>query len=117
MSMRRRCAVLGAGIMLILPSYLFSGAPPAAADCTENDGITLCQNVVRGANAGPPDEPWVPYPCDLDYLCDDGVSVFDNNDNNNNADRPNNDLPGRDFGRPGRPGDRPGGGGGIGGGR
>lgn len=121
MPILRRCAISGAGMVTILASCLLSGAPQASADCTETDGITMCQNVVRGANEGPPEqELWYPYPCDLDYLCDDGGSVFDTHDNDNhgnNADRPNNDLPGRDFGRPGRPGNRPGGGGGIGGGR
>lgn len=76
-------------------------APPAAAECTSSGGSTVCaQGSVRGAD-GPPMStgPYYPYPCEYDWLCDDGgLSIIVN--------------PGPpDIGRPGRPG---GGGGGIG---
>jgi hypothetical protein len=105
----RSCAALGAVMVVIVPSSLASNTPRAFAGCTETGGITMCQNVVRGANSGREEEAlWYPYPCEYDYLCDDGASVFDNNDNDNNArppagNRPDNGLPGRPD-RPNRPG-------------
>lgn len=117
MRILRRCAVSGVGAVTILATSLVVGPSPAGAECTETNGITMCQDVLRNVNPAE-QELWYPYPCEDDFLCDDGVSVvFDyGNDNNppDNANRPNNDLPRPDRGRPGRPG---GGGGGIGGGR
>ncbi|KUI32708.1 hypothetical protein [Mycobacterium sp. GA-2829] len=121
MRILRRCAATGAGVVTILSASLVAGPPSASADCTETDGITMCQNVIRTADTGPVEqELWYPYPCEDDYLCNDGVSVVFDYDNDNDNVRPpdSGDRPDRpDFGRPGRPGNRPGGGGGIGGGR
>lgn len=94
-----------------LPPALFIAAPTASAECTETNGITMCQNEVRRGDSAPPeDKVWYPYPCEVDYLCDDGVNVIVGDIDP--PDRPDN-LP--DFGRPGRPGNRPDGGGGRGG--
>jgi hypothetical protein len=98
--------------MLAVPIFVLSlvTATPASADCTSSGGVTLCsQGEVRGSNTGDGPSgasPYYPYPCEYDYLCDDGGVgvVFD-------FDRP-------DFNPPGRPGgpNRPGGGRGGGGG-
>jgi hypothetical protein len=89
--------------------------PVARADCVSSGGTTICsQGDVRGADTGvgPGEGPSVPYPCDLDWYCYDGSSW------DLGLDIDVDPGPGRpDFGRPGRPGNRPGGGGGIGGGR
>ncbi|TFV56860.1 hypothetical protein E4P42_17830 [Mycobacterium sp. PS03-16] len=103
----------------MVPACLIVTAPNASAECTETGGITMCQNEVRRAETGPADQDiWYPYPCEYDYLCDDGVSVFDYDSDidppDNPGDRPDIGLPGRPGDRPDRP-DRPGGGGGIGG--
>jgi hypothetical protein len=57
-------------------------APPAAADCVsstaENNPVTLCtQGEPRVSNRTPLPKttPYVPYPCDLDWSCDDGLSI------------------------------------------
>lgn len=116
MHIPRSCAVVCTAVIAIMPSSLLVNTPVASADCTDADGITMCQNEIRRADTGPAtQETWYPYPCESDYLCNDGVSVFDLDPG----------PPGPpDFGFPGRPGDRPdrpdrpgGGGGGIGGGR
>ena len=58
-----------------------AAAPPAAADCVSSAGpnpVTLCtQGETRVSNRTPlPDsDPYVPYPCDLDWLCDQGRSI------------------------------------------
>ncbi|WP_157521204.1 hypothetical protein [Mycobacterium sp. ACS4331] len=109
-------------VMVSLPilavgiSVVAAPVPEAAADCVTSGGTTLCsQGDARGTDTGqgPGSGPVVPYPCDLDWYCDDygwsfGV-VLDPGDNGPGAGarppRPNNDLPGR------------GGGGGRGGGR
>ncbi|BBZ62151.1 hypothetical protein [Mycolicibacterium monacense] len=121
MRMKRGCAILGAGVVAFTPTYLFSGAPTATAECTESGGITMCQNEVRRADTGPAEsDMWYPYPCEFDYLCDDGGSVFDYDSGDSRPPQPPGapdiGLPGRPGDRPDRP-DRPGGGGGIGGGR
>ncbi|AQA03599.1 hypothetical protein BVC93_15600 [Mycobacterium sp. MS1601] len=50
-------------------------AATAAADCTSSAGVTLCsQGDVRGSDTGDGPSgsgPYVPYPCEYDYLCDD----------------------------------------------
>lgn len=86
-------------------------APSARADCVSSGGTTICsQGEVRGADngAGPGTGggPYVPYPCDYDWYCNDGVTWDINMDWD----------PGVGIGAPGRPGNRPGGGGGGGGG-
>ncbi|WP_442932820.1 hypothetical protein [Mycobacterium kyogaense] len=86
-------------------------SPVAAAGCVKSSGITVCDQNGDGKTG-----PVVPYPCELDWYCYDGsewdlgldVSVPP-------PPRPDNDLPRPDRGRPGTPGNRPGGGGGGGG--
>lgn len=58
--------VLGAGL---------SAAAPAAAECVNSGGATVCaQGEVRGSGQPPPPTagPYVPYPCDYDPYCSDG---------------------------------------------
>lgn len=53
-------------------------APPAAADCIDGGGVTLCtQGEARKSNqtSVPVATPYVPYPCDLDWSCDQGLSI------------------------------------------
>lgn len=73
-------------------------APTASADCVNAGNATVCaQGTVSGGGPTPPSAgPYVPYPCDYDYLCDAGLSI---------------ELGPPDWDRPWRPG---GGGGGIG---
>jgi hypothetical protein len=58
-----------------------AAAPPAAADCVSASGpnpLTLCsQGESRVSNTTPLTQgtPYVPYPCDLDWMCDDGLSI------------------------------------------
>jgi hypothetical protein len=72
-------------------------APQAAAECTSSGGVTICaQGNVTGASGVPSSSgPYYPYPCEDDWLCDDGgVSlVIDPGPPG-----------GIDIGRPGRPG-------------
>ncbi len=56
-------------------------APPAAADCVSSRGpdpVTLCsQGETRKSNNSPVPRatPYVPLPCDLDWMCDQGASI------------------------------------------
>jgi hypothetical protein len=56
-------------------------APPASADCVSSRGpnsVTLCtQGETRVSNTTPLPEttPYVPYPCDMDWSCDQGRSM------------------------------------------
>ena len=55
-----------------------AAAPPAAADCVEGGGVTLCsqgESRVSNRTPLPATTPYVPYPCDLDWLCDQGHSI------------------------------------------
>jgi hypothetical protein len=55
-----------------------AAAPPAAADCVDGGGVTLCsQGDARVSNRTPLPAitPYVPYPCDLDWSCDSGLSI------------------------------------------
>jgi hypothetical protein len=58
-----------------------AAAPPAAADCVTAAGptpLTLCsQGETRVSNTTPlvAATPYVPLPCDLDWLCDMGESI------------------------------------------
>lgn len=85
-------------------------ASPAAADCTSSGGVTLCsQGDVRGSNTGDGPSgagPYMPYPCEYDYLCDDTYGWGFAFDVDADIDRPNN--PGRPD-RPNRPNRRGGG--------
>jgi hypothetical protein len=68
---------------------------PAGADCTYGGGATVCaQGEVRGGGGAPSGAmPYYPYPCEDDWLCDDGgISVIVD------------PSPPIDIGRPGRPG-------------
>jgi hypothetical protein len=92
-----------------LPIATVLTAPPAAADCNNAGGATVCaQGEVRGADGVPiAATPVVPYPCEYDWYCDSGWDL--NVDWN----------PGPGIGGPGGGGGiggpgRPGGGGGIG---
>jgi hypothetical protein len=56
-------------------------APPAAADCVSSRGpdpVTLCsQGDTRVSNKTPlvAATPYVPYSCDVDWMCDQGLSI------------------------------------------
>jgi hypothetical protein len=53
-------------------------APPAAADCVDGGGVTICsQGETRVSNTSPVPRatPYVPYPCDMDWSCDQGLSI------------------------------------------
>ena len=53
-------------------------APPAKADCVDGGGVILCtQGEARVSNRTPLPvaTPYVPYPCDLDWSCDEGLSI------------------------------------------
>ena len=55
-----------------------AAAPPAAADCIDGGGVIVCsQGDARVSNRTslPAAEPYVPYPCELDWLCDQGNSM------------------------------------------
>lgn len=74
--------------------------PIAVADCTTSGGVTVCaQGTVSGPSGAPSSSgPYYPYPCEYDWLCDDGgVSIIVDPGPGG----------GIDIGRPGRPGNRP----------
>ena len=56
-------------------------APPAAADCVSSRGdnpVTLCsQGESRVSNTTPLTHatPYVPYPCDEDWMCDQSLDL------------------------------------------
>ena len=55
-----------------------AAAPPAAAECVDGGGVTLCsQGETRVSNTTPlvATTPYIPLPCDLDWLCDQGHSI------------------------------------------
>jgi hypothetical protein len=71
-------------------------APVAAAECTSAGGATICaQGEVRGGGGGEVSTgPYYPYPCEDDWLCNDGgVDIVFGPP-----------APPIDIGRPGRPG-------------
>jgi hypothetical protein len=96
---RRSQRYLSLGLALTFVPVGVISAAPAAADCTNAGGATICaQGTVRGGGPSPPQAgPVYPSYCADPWYCDDGwdIDVV---------------LPPPDFGRPGRPG----GGGGIG---
>jgi len=50
-------------------------APVAASECVSSGAATVCaQGEVRGGGGPAPTvaTPWVPYPCEDDWLCDGG---------------------------------------------
>ena len=53
-------------------------APPAAADCIDGGGVTLCsQGESRKSNTSPVPRatPYVPYDCDVDWTCGSGLGI------------------------------------------
>jgi hypothetical protein len=55
-----------------------AAAPPAAADCVDGGGVILCsQGDTRVSNRTPlaAATPYVRYPCDLDWMCDQGLGL------------------------------------------
>jgi hypothetical protein len=73
-------------------------APSATAGCVDAGGATVCaQGTVRGGGPDAPTAgPFVPYPCEYDWYCDDGdLDLIIN---------PGPPGGGIDIGRPGRPG-------------
>jgi hypothetical protein len=84
-----------AGLLLGMAGTGAVTAPTASAECSSSGGVTICaQGNVSGPSGqpAPSSGPYWPYPCDEDWLCDDGgVSIVLN----------------PDIGLPGRPGNRP----------
>jgi hypothetical protein len=75
--------------MLAAASILAStvaAAPPAAADCISSRGdnpVVLCsQGETRKSNTTqvPITSGYVPYPCDVDWTCDNGLGIAFGND-------------------------------------
>ena len=55
-----------------------AAAPPAAADCVDGGGVTLCsQGDSRVSNRTPLPRatPYIPLDCDQDWLCDQGLGI------------------------------------------
>ncbi|ALR11294.1 hypothetical protein [Mycobacteroides saopaulense] len=102
-----RC-FLSAGVVIMLPALAVIAAEPAAADCVNANGTTLCaQGDVRGGASTTSSTPYVPYPCENDWSCDNwGMDLILGSEHTPPTVNPS---PPPDFGRPGRPG---GGGGG-----
>lgn len=75
----QRVAVTGLASAMLLVPLNFSSAPAASADCTNANGTTVCaQGSVRGPDTGSGagyQGPYVPYPCEYDWMCDDGLSI------------------------------------------
>lgn len=76
MTYHRALAAVFVGAFAIGPFAVLS-VPTAAADCVNAGGSTVCaQGTVTGGGPTPPTAgPYVPYPCDYDYLCDAGLSI------------------------------------------
>ncbi len=99
--------------LALIPVNIVAGvitALPAAADCVDAGGSTVCaQGTVRGGGPTPPQAgPYYPSACYDPWYCDNGWDI------DLSFDRPNRpDGPGGGGGRPGGGGGgRPGGGGG-----
>ena len=61
----------------VLASTL-AAAPPAAADCVDGGGITICsQGESRKSNTSPVPRatPYIPLDCAQDWLCDQGLGI------------------------------------------
>lgn len=103
-----RC--LSTTLAAVIPALTVITAPPSAADCVNANGTTLCaQGDVRGGGSTTSSTPYVPYPCENDWSCDNwGMDLILGSEHTPPTVNPS---PPPDFGRPGRPG---GGGGGIG---
>lgn len=85
-------------VLIFVGALAICTAPAASAECTYTSGVTICaQGNVEGGSSEPvaSSGPYYPYPCEDDWLCDDGgVSIAVGG-------------PGIDIGLPGRPGHRP----------
>ena len=70
MRLTQRYLIFGLA-MALAPITIVVASPPARADCTYSGGSTVCaQGDVRGADGVPrAATPYVPYPCENDYLC------------------------------------------------
>ncbi len=75
----QRYAMTGVTAVALAVPLSISSAPNAAADCTNANGTTVCaQGSVRGPDGGSGagyQGPYVPYPCEYDWMCDDGLSI------------------------------------------
>ncbi|MCC9179699.1 hypothetical protein LOC73_02530 [Mycolicibacterium mageritense] len=62
------------GLLGLAIPFAVSTAPPAAAECVNAGGSTVCaQGTVRGGGPEPPTAgPYVPYPCEYDWYCQGG---------------------------------------------
>ena len=70
----KRCLIAGL-LLAVAGGGLTVTAPPAFADCSSSGGVTICaQGTVDGPSGqpGPSSGPYYPYPCEDDWLCDDG---------------------------------------------
>jgi hypothetical protein len=58
-----------------------AAAPPAAADCVSSAGpnpVTLCsqgESRVSNRTSLPKSTPYLPYDCDVDWMCGDGLGI------------------------------------------
>ncbi|CPV98991.1 hypothetical protein [Mycobacteroides abscessus] len=112
--MRTMRCYLSAGVVIPLSALGVIVAPTAAADCVNANGTTLCaQGDVRGGGSTTSSTPYVPYPCESDWSCDNWEMDIILGSDHESPPPPPPPSPPPDFGRPGRPGDGGGGGGGI----
>lgn len=113
MTVRMIRPYLSAALVAALPALSLTAAPPSAADCVNANGTTLCaQGDVRGGGSTTSSTPYVPYPCEHDWYCDNwGMDVILGSEYRPPTVNPS---PPPDFGRPGRPGGGGGGGGIVG---
>lgn len=104
--MRTIWRFLSAGVATLLPVLGVVAAPPAVADCVNANGTTLCaQGDVRGGGSTTSSTPYVPYPCESDWSCDNwGMDLILGSSNDSPRPPTVNPSPPPDFGRPGRPG-------------
>ncbi|WP_032691672.1 hypothetical protein [Mycobacteroides abscessus] len=113
--MRTMRCYLSASMVIPLSALGVIVAPTAAADCVNANGTTLCaQGDVRGGGSTTSSTPYVPYPCESDWSCDNWeMDIILGSDHESPPPPTVNPSPPPDFGRPGRPGGGGGGGGGI----
>jgi hypothetical protein len=72
MGLWQQCAVLG--LAAVFAPIGVIEASPARADCVNAGAATVCaQGTVTGGGPDAPTAgPYMPYPCEYDWLCDDG---------------------------------------------